>query len=91
MFPKDVSHEGRRSGQKWLFAESAHVFASHREVGLIDPFQTELPDRPIEPMGNVQLWPLTGICAKDKAKNNVSKGGIPVPYTYYVNNSRAHL
>lgn len=55
VFPKDVSHEGRRSGQKRFFAQRAHVFAPHREVARVDTFQAELPDRPIEPMGYVQL------------------------------------
>ena len=99
MFPKDVTHEGRRSVQKRFFAKSAHVFAPHRrEIGRIDPFEAELPDRPIQPMWNVQFWPLAGICGETMTKNSlvmVSEGGlhdaINLPYTYYVNNSTAHL
>lgn len=76
MLPEDVSHEGRRSGKKGLFAQRTHLFALHRKVGLIDSLQRELSYRPIKPVLNIALSPLTWICRREKEERRRSRNII---------------
>ena len=57
VLPEDVAHEGRRAGQKVLFAHGAHVAAAHAKLLQHDALQRKLFDGPVQPAADVHLGP----------------------------------
>lgn len=67
MLPQNVAGEGRRDGQKLLLAEIDHGAALHLVEGVqVHGDQRELVLGPVEPVDDMLLRPLTGICEEYK-------------------------
>lgn len=63
MLPQDVPGEGWRDRQETLSAEPDNIAAAHLQKRLlVDTFQRELLDRPVQPDDHMLGGPLSGIC-----------------------------
>lgn len=77
MFPKNVTHERRSSGQKVLLAHGAHVSAAHAKVLKHHTFQRKLFDGPVEPARDVALGPQSRIYQSVDRDNQTNKPNKP--------------
>ena len=61
VLPEDVTDERWRPLEERLAALSDQLLAVHRELVQVDAFETELVDRPVEPLRHVQTAPAAGV------------------------------